>query len=117
MNPTPVFPVITHQSAGAVERWDGHMCDGVAATYGTTPLAFLSATADELLLCGNRGSFRLPRAAIRKIGRGGFYPWFFSAVRVHHTVASYPVELQFKAMHEKPGDIMGRLKALGYPVN
>jgi hypothetical protein len=117
MNPTPAYPVFVHQSAAGATRWDGHMCDGIASTYGPTPLAFLSATADELLLCGNRGSFRLPRAAIRKVGRGGFYPWFFSAVRVHHTMTNYPVELQFKPMQSAAGEILAQLKALGYPVN
>ena len=93
------------------------MCDGIASTYGPTPLAFLSATADELLLCGNRGSFRLPRAAIRKIGRGGFYPWFFSAVRIHHSMSNYPVELQFKPLQATPVEVRAQLKAMGYPVN
>ncbi len=46
------------------------MSDGVGATYGPKPLAFLSANSDELLLSGNRGTFRLPRASFLKLGRG-----------------------------------------------
>ena len=91
------------------------MCDGEGATYGPTPLAFLSATPDELLLCGNRGSFRLSRNAVRKLGRGGLYPWFFSALRIHHTVPNYPRELQFKPMEARPRDVLERLKQMGYP--
>ena len=90
------------------------MSDGVAATYGPSPLAFLSARSDELLLCGNRGSFRLPRPAVRKLGRGGFYPWFFSSLRIHHTLSSYPAELQFKPMQASVREILQQLHALGY---
>lgn len=91
------------------------MADDVGSTYGPDPLAFLSATADEILLCGNRGSFRLPRAALRGIGRGGFYPWFFRAVRLQHAVAGYPRELQFKPLGVAPREVLERLRALGYP--
>jgi len=92
------------------------MCDGVAATYGPTPLAFLSASFDELHLSGTRGNFRLPRSAIRKLGRGKFYPWLFSAVRIHHEVRNYPEELQFKPMGIHSREVLAKLKELGYPV-
>lgn len=98
------------------ERWDGHMSDDVGATYGVEPLAFLSATAKELMLCGNRGTFRFPRTAVRKLGRGKMYPWLFSAVRIHHDVPSYPRDLQFKPMGVRPRDVLDRLEELGYPV-
>lgn len=116
MNPTSNYETLAHGAGAEPVRWDGDMSDGVGYTYGDPP-SFLSATADELLLCGNRGSFRLPRSAIRKIGRGRFYPWLFRAVRLHHDIRSYPDELQFKPRGAQPGEVLQRLKALGYPVS
>lgn len=92
------------------------MADDVGATYGQEPLAFLTATTDELLLSGNRGTFRLPRAAIVKIARGRMYPWLFSAVRFQHTVPGFPVDLQFKPLDAKPREVLDVLRSLGYPV-
>lgn len=97
-------------------RWDGHMSDDVGATYGHEPLAFLGATERELIVSGTRGMFRIPKTAIRRLGRGKFYPWFFQAVRIHHSVGSFPKELQFKPLSAKPGEVLERLRALGYPV-
>lgn len=92
------------------------MTDGIGATYGDKPLAFLAATATDLHLCGNRGDFLIPRASIRKLGRSGFYPWFFAGVRIHHSIANFPHELQFKPMGAERREILERLRALGYPV-
>ena len=86
------------------------------ATDGPDPLANLTATAEFLSLSSTRGNFRVPRAAVTKLGRGNFYPWFFGAVRVHHTVAGYPRSLQFKPLGVKPAEVMARLRELGYPV-
>lgn len=109
--PTAAPPV----PAGAT-RWNGHMADDVGATYGQEPLAFLAATADELLLSGNRGTFRLPRAAVVKVARGRMYPWLFSAVRLQHTVPGFPVDLQFKPLDATPRQVLEGLRSLGYPV-
>ncbi len=92
------------------------MADDVAATYGPEPLATLTATPDELNLTSTRGNFRLPRAAITKLGRGSLYPWLFSAVRIHHDVPGYPRELQFKPLGTKAADLRVQLRALGYPA-
>jgi hypothetical protein len=97
-------------------RWDGHMSDGVGATYGPKPLAWLSAASDHLVLSGNRGTFRIPRAAIVKLGRGRMYPWCFSGVRIQHRVANFPEELQFKPIEGTSREILDRLRALGFPV-
>ena len=97
-------------------HWSGHMADDVGATYGQEPMAFLNATATELLLSGNRGTFRLPRSAVVKVRRGGMYPWFFRAVRLHHTVPGFPVELQFKPLDTTPRTVLDALKRLGYPA-
>jgi hypothetical protein len=97
-------------------RWDGHMSDGVGSTYGPEPLAFLSADSEHLVLSGNRGNFRLPRASVQKLGRGGLYPWFFGGIRIRHNVASFPEELVFKPMGARERDILNELRALGYPV-
>ena len=97
-------------------QWPGHMADDIAATYGPEPLAMLTATPDELNLTSTRGNFRVPRTAITKLGRGNFYPWLFSAVRIHHNIAGYPRELQFKPLGTKPGDVRIQLRALGYPA-
>lgn len=91
------------------------MADDIASTYGPDPLATLTATADELILSGKRGTFRLPRAAVRKLGRGNFYPWFFSAVRLHHNIPGMSVSLQFKPLGVTPQEVRARLVALGYP--
>jgi len=44
------------------------MADDVSNTYGPDPLAALSATADLLVLSGTRGTFRVPRSAVTKLG-------------------------------------------------
>jgi hypothetical protein len=93
------------------------MSDGVGSTYGLEPMAFLAAEPDHLLLSGNRGTFRLPRATVVKLGRGGLYPWFFHGIRIRHNVASFPDELVFKPMGAKECDILVRLRMLGYPVS
>lgn len=98
-------------------NWPGHMADDIAATYGPEPLAHLAPTADFLILTSTRGNFRLPRAAVTKLGRGNFYPWFFGAVRIHHTVAGLPHSLQFKPLGLKPREVMAKLRALGYPAS
>lgn len=97
-------------------RWEGHMSDGVGATYGPEPMAFLSATATELVLSGPRGTFPLARAHVMKLGRGRMYPWFFAGIRIHHKAPKCPEELQFKPMGAQTRDIFAQLRSLGYPV-
>jgi hypothetical protein len=97
-------------------KWTGHMADDVGATYGPEPLATLSATANGLLLSSTRGTFQVPRTAVAKLGRGNFYPWFFSAIRIHHQVPGYPRSLQFKPLGMKSRDLLTQLRQLGYPV-
>ena len=109
MNPTQGDPF------GAV-TWHGHMADDVGSTYGHEPLAKLVADRDLLILEGTRGTFQLPRITITKLGRGKMYPWFFSAVRIHHNVVLFPRELQFKPLETKPRDVLNRLRDMGYPV-
>lgn len=92
------------------------MADDIAATHGPEPLATLTVTADGLNLASTRGNFHLPKAAITKLGKGNFYPWFFSAVRIHHTIAGFPRDLQFKPLRLKPRDVLEHLRTLGYPV-
>jgi hypothetical protein len=104
------------QTSEWLEKWDGHMSDGVGATSGVQPLAFLAATRDELLLCGNRGTFRFPITAVRRVGHGRLYPWLFRAIRIHHSVPGYPAELQFKPMHARVPDVLARLEQLGFPI-
>jgi hypothetical protein len=92
------------------------MSNGLGATYGLAPMAFLTADADRIVLSGNLGTFEFTRSALRKIGRGGIYPWFFSSIRLHHNTAGFPEELQFKPLGARASDIRARLKALGYPA-
>lgn len=93
------------------------MADDVAATYGPEPMATLVATASELVLSGSRGTYRVPRAAVTRIGRGKLYPWFFRAIRIHHNAAQLPRELQFKPLDSSRDEVKGQLRALGYPVS
>lgn len=104
-----------HNHAQSIHRWEGHMADDVAGTYGTEPMAFLSATADELILSGSRGNYRLPRTSITRIGRGKLYPWFFAAVRIHHSVGNFPRDLQFKPLTGNWRQVRQALHSLGYP--
>lgn len=97
-------------------QWPGHMADDVASTYGPAPLASLTATATELVLSGTRGTFRVPRSTITRLGRGKMYPWFFSAVRIHHSIPGIPRDLQFKPMRVQPREVLNALRTLGYPV-
>ena len=93
------------------------MADDVAATDGPDPMALLLATNDHLYLSSTRGNFKLPRAAVVKLSRGKFYPWFFSAVRIHHTVREFPRDLQFKPLRAKLADVFAQLRALGYTIS
>ena len=105
----------TAASTEAGVKWEGHMADDVAATFGPDPLALLIATTDSLYLSSTRGNFRLPRNAVVGLGRGKFYPWFFSAVRIHHTIPGYPKALQFKPLRVPPREVLKQLHLLGYP--
>jgi hypothetical protein len=58
----------------------------------------------------------LPRHAVWKVGRGKMYPWLFSAVRIHHNVPGYPVDLQFKPLGLHPRDVLAQLRQLGFPA-
>jgi hypothetical protein len=75
----------------------------------------LTATTHELVLSGTRGTFRVPRSAVTRLGRGNFYPWLFSAMRIHHSVAGLPKSLQFKPQPGHWREVLARLQALGYP--
>ncbi|HEX2862848.1 MAG TPA: hypothetical protein VHN79_14470 [Lacunisphaera sp.] len=97
-------------------RWEGHMSNGVGATYGSTPMAFLSATSSELVLTGPLGAFHLPRASVVKLGRGRMYPWFFAGLRIHHRDPKFPEELQFKPLGVQRREIFAQLRALGFSV-
>ncbi len=108
-------PVTAHSSKLAPQRWDGHMSDDVAATFGPEPMAFLSATPDEIVLSGSRGTYRIPRSAVVKVGRGKMYPWFFSGVRLHHSVKNFPATLQFKPSGQPWREVAHALRELGYP--
>ena len=96
--------------------WAGHMADDISATDGPEPMAKLSATTEALELMSTRGNFRVPRSAITKLGRGKFYPWFFAAIRIHHSASGVPRTLQFKPLGLKPRDVFEKLRSLGYPV-
>ena len=97
-------------------KWEGHMADDISATDGPEPMALLIATSDSLFLSSTRGNFKIPRSAVTKLGKGKFYPWFFSAVRIHHSVREFPTSLQFKPLRAKPADVMNALRSLGYPA-
>lgn len=110
----------TDSSAGQPDtqalRWEGHMADDVASTYGSEPCAALTATPDELRLKGNRGDFRLPRSAITRISRGGLYPWFFKGIRIRHLNTKISSNLQFRTLTGKTNHLLAQLKTLGYPA-
>ena len=106
----------TPATSPGILRWEGHMSDGVGTTYGGEPLAFLEAGPKEIHLSGTRGTFRVPRTAIQKIVRGGFYPWFFGGIRIRHNVPGFPEFLLFKSMTASSREILGQLQGLGYPT-
>lgn len=109
----PVPPA--HNSSDDEIKWPGQMADDGTSTFGPEPLASLTATPSELVLSGTRGTFRIPRSAVKRLGRGGMYPWFFSGLRIHHSVEGFPANLQFKPQPGRWRDVLTRLKALGYP--
>ncbi len=92
------------------------MADDVAATCGAEAGAVLLATADELWLKGKRGDFRIPRAAVAGVGRGGFYPWFFKGIRIRHRLTQRPASLQFLAFSAGTRELVAGLRSLGYPT-
>ena len=114
-NPTPNNASTSPTTAAL--RLEGHMSNGVGATYGAEPCAVLTATADELWLKGNLGDFHIPRSAVVKLGRGLLYPWFFRGVRIRHSIAAFPPDLQFKPMVGRSREILAQLAALGFPAN
>lgn len=97
-------------------EWEGTIFDGSGSTYGSRPPAFLRATSDELYLCGNRGTFRIPRSHVWKIGLGDFHPWRFCSIQIHHRVSSCPNQIQFKPSVTTPRSLLEQLRALGYPT-
>jgi hypothetical protein len=114
-NPNPNDASTTPTTSALILQ--GHMSDGIGATYGAEPCAVLTATADELWLKGNLGDFRIPRSAVVKLGRGQLYPWFFRGVRIRHSIAAFPPDLQFKPMAGRSREILAQLAALGFPAN
>jgi hypothetical protein len=110
----PIQSVHTPAEQGSI-KWEGHMADDVGSTFGPEPMAFLSATAEELVLSGTRGTYKVPRVAVTKVGRGKLYPWFFSALRISHTVERLPRDLQFKPLGQHWRQVMQKLRELGYP--
>jgi hypothetical protein len=111
----PIHPQAT--GGEGESKWPGQMADDVGNTYGPEPLATLTATSTELIISGTRGTFRVPRASVTGLCRGKMYPWFFSALRIKHTVASYPIDLQSKPEPGRWRDVLARLKVLGYPAD
>ena len=109
-------PVDSRSLESSAQRWEGHMSDDIAATYGPEPLAFLRATPDEIVISGTRGTYSLPRTSVTKIGRGKMYPWFFTGVRIVHSVGSYPKNLQFKPLGGPWQEILQALRQQGYPT-
>lgn len=98
----------------SADSWPGHMADLVGATYGPTPMASMTVTADELLVKGTLGTFRLDKGSVRKVGSGRMYPWFFRAVRIRGTCGNQDVDIQFKPLSVTHRAILQRLRALGY---
>ena len=92
------------------------MSNGLGATYGIPPMAWLQASPTQIVLSGPLGTFTLPLTAIVRIGRGRMYPWFFAGIRIHHRDPKCPEELQFKPLGVPTREIIVRLRALGYPV-
>ncbi len=91
------------------------MWNGLGATRGN-PGAVLSANAGEIWLKGILGDFHISRNAVVKIGRAGMYPWLFRGVRIRHSIASYPSELQFGPSSARSRDIIAQLGSLGFPT-
>lgn len=116
MNTSPLVSVTTTAPAAPDFRWEGQMGNGLGATYGLPPAAFLAANAEALVVSGPLGTFRLPRTAVTKLGRGGMYPWFFGGIRIHHRDPKCPEELQFKPLGAHRRDVLSHLRGLGYPV-
>lgn len=117
-NPEDLKPsVAPHPLELPLQRWEGHMSDDVAATFGPEPMAFLSATRDEIVLSGTRGTYRLSRSNIVKIRRGKMYPWFFSGVRLQHRVEGFPSTLQFQPSKQHWREVAQALRELGYPCS
>lgn len=109
-------PIASINTQSYTVRHEGHMANDMSNTSGPEPAAVLAASTDEIWIKGPLGDHHIPRSAVKKIGRGGMYPWFFTSVRVQHTVPNIPEGLQFKALNARSRDIIAELKALGYPA-
>lgn len=94
--------------------WHGHMANDMSNTCGPKPEAMLQAGPEHILISGPLGVFRIPRRSIRKITRGGYYPWFFRGLRLHHAEPGVPEHLQFLPLRESSRGILNQLKSLGY---
>lgn len=116
MNPPPpasVSPTANHDSA--ICRWEGQISNGIGTT-NSIPMASLSADANELVLSGTLGTFRLSRESIVRLGRGRMYPWLFGGIRIHHNSPEQPEELQFKPFAVSSREVLSQLRKLGYPA-
>lgn len=96
-------------------KWEGHMYDGLATTYGPRTGAVLWANADALWVNGNRGNFFIPRRDIVELRRGRLYPWFFQGVRIIHNRADLPETIIFLSRTENTRKVLDQLRALGFP--
>lgn len=97
-------------------RWDGHMYDGLATTYGPRTGAVLWANADALWVNGNRGNFFIPRRNIVALRRGRLYPWFFQGVRIIHDRDDLPEAIVFLPTSQKTRALLDQLRQLGHPA-
>lgn len=78
--------------------------------------ARLVANSHHLEFAVQQMVFTIPLGKVRKISRGGMYPWFFRGLRVHHSIPGYPEDLQFKAEGASFTEMKLKLAALGYPI-
>lgn len=92
------------------------MSDGSTATHGHAALATLTASANELIVSGQLGTFRIPRAAVTRIGRGKWYPWLFAGIVIYHKVPGCASALPSSAIGTLARGLRQKLADFGYPA-
>jgi hypothetical protein len=103
---------------GAVDReWQGQMCTGLLSTKGPGPSGKLVAGPERLELRGLLGNFVFRREDVERVEQGGFFPWLWFGIRIHHNVAEYPKRIMFCPWLSLSRNILRHLERLGYNVS
>ena len=96
--------------------WKGAALAGGVTTHGVGSAGTLTANQHRLSIESKVGSFSFSPKDIVRIERSGFLPWFWSGIRLRHSVTGYPEEIGFCPRGASSRKVMKILQSYGYRV-